>query len=220
METLKMQEQIDQLNRKMDLMLDYISLQRSRAETMDDLLADGSIIVKDFYHSSVKTLDEQAVEINPDEVQALIIKLIKNIRNFNSMIDMLESMIDLAKDAGPVVNEVIIDVTRKFHQFEQKGYFRFFNELCKMADSIIINYNAEDLKKLTENIPLLMDTLKNLGRQEVLNPVNKTINAFVKSSNEEVKKVSVWKFMQQMNSPEMKKTLGFLLNLVKNINQH
>ncbi len=36
---------------------------------------------------------------------------------------------DLMHDLGPVANEVIIDMIRKMHEFEQKGYFEFFTEI-------------------------------------------------------------------------------------------
>ena len=42
-----------------------------------------------------------------------------------SMLDTLGSAMDLMRDVGPIANEVIIDATKKLHEFEQKGYFEF-----------------------------------------------------------------------------------------------
>ena len=63
--------------------------------------------------------------LDPDELRELGIRVAQNVGNFNFMLDTLGSVMDLMKDVGPIANEVIIDATKKLHEFEQKGYFEF-----------------------------------------------------------------------------------------------
>ena len=67
------------------------------------------IVSKDVYNSTVTELENRAIEINTDEVKLLIINLVKNIKNFNELFEMLESALDFVRDVKPIANEVIID---------------------------------------------------------------------------------------------------------------
>ena len=116
-------KQIAELNQKVDTILEYVNQQRLKSQAMDDLVADVSIIGKDVYDSTVKALDENEVVLDPDQLRELGIRLAKNVGNFNAILDTMGSALDFMRDAGPIANEVIIDATKKLHEFEEKGYF-------------------------------------------------------------------------------------------------
>ena len=90
-------------------------------QAVDDLVADVSIIGKDVYDSTVKALDEHEVVLDPDQLRELGIRVAQNVGNFNTMLDTMGSAMDLLKDVGPIANEVIIDTTKKLHEFEHRG---------------------------------------------------------------------------------------------------
>ena len=112
------QPQIDEINQKLDMVLHYVNQQRLKSEMVEDLVSDVSIIGRDVFQSTVKELDNQNIELNIDEIKVLIFKLIKNTGNFVNVLGAFESLNDLLKDAGPVANEVMIDVIKKMHEFE------------------------------------------------------------------------------------------------------
>ena len=62
------QTQIDELNGKVDLILEYVNQQRLKSESVDDLISDVSIIGKDMYDSAVTELEERSIEIDPEDV--------------------------------------------------------------------------------------------------------------------------------------------------------
>lgn len=220
MEENNIQEQINQLNQKMDILLEYVQRQNSRSEMVDDLVSDVAIIGKDIYDSSVEMLDRNAVEINPDEVKLLLLKLLRNVNNISMVFDTLESFTDLMKDAAPIANEVIIDFTKKLHEFETKGYFDFIRGIGKVMDTIITSYSKEDLHKWSENIPLIMNIARNISDPKLLNFVNRAITEFNDIEATKIKKFSWWKLIKEMNSPEFKQTMGMALTLVKNISNN
>src|SRR5210317_1963995 len=121
-------QQIAELNQKVDTILEYVNQQRLKSQALDDLVADASIIGKDVYDSTVKALDEHEVVLDPDQLRELGIRVAQNVGNFNAILDTMGSAMDLMKDVGPIANEVIIDTTRRLHEFEQKGYFEFLRE--------------------------------------------------------------------------------------------
>ncbi|HAN19133.1 MAG: hypothetical protein A2X13_02430 [Bacteroidetes bacterium GWC2_33_15] len=181
LKTDNIQEQINQINQKLDLVLHYVNEQRLKSEAIEDLVSDLSIIGKDAFTSAIEELDKQGIELNVDDLKTLVFKFIRNINNFSQLIDMFESLNDLAKDMGPIITEVGIDFTNKLHEFEQKGYFEFLGQMAKLFDNAVVAYN--------------------------------------KTTNEPTKQYSLWRIMREINSPEVKQSIGFMLTLLKNMSQ-
>ena len=215
MDEKNIQTQINELNTKVDLILDYVNQQRLKSGAVDDLISDVSIIGKDVYDSVVLELDNQSVEIDPEELQMLGIKLIKNVKNFNTLLDLLESITDFAKDASPIVNEILIDFTKKINVLEQKGYFEFFVEISKVLDNIITKLSPKDIKQLADNVGIILEIVKNFSQPEILNLLNKSLLTFNNVAKEDIPKYSMWKLFKEMRSSEMKQTLGFALTFIK-----
>src|SRR4030042_6912929 len=113
------QEQLNEINRKLDLVMECAMSQRLRSNALEDLVADLSIVGKDVYHSSIALLEKHDVEIDPEEFRILAIRLLKNVNNINAAIDTFESTFDLARDAAPLVKEMVIDFSRKLNELEQ-----------------------------------------------------------------------------------------------------
>ena len=92
-----MQLQINEINRKLDLVLEHVEQQRLKREVVEDLVEDLSIIGKDAFQNTVVALDKAGVELDSDALASLGIKLIRNVGTFNEMMEMLESANDFMK---------------------------------------------------------------------------------------------------------------------------
>jgi len=213
------QPQIDEINQKLDLVLHYVNQQRLKSEAIEDLVTDVSIIGRDIFHDTVNELDNQNIELDIDEIKILIFKLIKNTGNFVSVLGAFESLNDFFKDAGPVVNEVMIDVIKKMHEFEKKGYFEFIKELMNVFDNIITNYSGEDVRLLSDNIVTIMDTIKNMTQPEMLGAMNNAVNIYKNLNPDDVEEYSMWKAFREMRTPEMKRGIGFIMLFLKNLSK-
>ncbi len=217
MENKNIQSQINTLESKVDLILEYVNQQRLKSNAVDDLVADISIVGKDIYDTAVTELEDRAIEIDPDDVKQLLFKFLRNIRNFNVMLDTFESVTDFMKDAAPIANEMIIDFTKKLHAFEKKGYFEFIAETGSIVDNIVTHFSSDDIKSLADNIVTILETVKNLTQPEMLNSVNNAIRIYGSLEMDNVPEYSVWRLMREMNKPEMKKALGFMVTFMKNL---
>jgi len=213
------QVQIDEINQKLDLVLQYVNEQRLKGERMEDLVTDVSIIGKDLFDTAVYELDNQGIELNIDEMKLLVFKLIKNVGNFTRVLEMFESVTDLLMDAGPIAREVTIDLIKKLHEFEQKGYFAFFKELYNVMDNIIANYSEKDVRMLANNVVTILDTVKNLTQPEMLMAMNNAVNIYKNLGTEEIEEYSLFKAMREMRSPEMKRGIGFIMTFLKNLSK-
>ena len=213
------QTQIDTLNDKVDLILEYVNQQRLKSQAVDDLIADVSIIGKDMYDSAVTELDNRSIEIDPEDVKMIALKLVRNVRNINSVLDTFESAADFLKDASPIMNEMIIDMIKKLHEFDQKGYFEFFAEAGNILDNVVTHFNKEDVKLLADNIVPMLETVKSLTQPEMLNSVNNAVKIFSRLEMDSAPEYSIWKLMREMNKPEMKRAIGFMVTFMKSMSK-
>lgn len=212
-----LQRQINEINEKLDEILVCATQQRLRSAMTDDLIADISIIGKDAFRSTVSELDKQGIELNVEDLKFLAFKVLKNLDKFTNALSAFESIYDLIQDLSPVAREVIIDFIKKLHKLEQKGYFSFFAEMIKVMDNIVIHYNAEDVRKLADNIVLMLDTVRNVTQPDTLRALNNAVITYQKMDFENIPEYSVWKVMKELRTPEMKKGIGFLITFLKNL---
>jgi uncharacterized protein YjgD (DUF1641 family) len=215
----ELQKQIDEINVKLDAILECTMVQKQRSERMEDFVADANIIAKDAFRSTVEELDRQGIELNWDDIKFLSFKLLKNVDKFTWVMDTFESTYDLMQDMGPVVRETIIDTIRKMAELEQKGYFEFFREMTRAVDAVVTHYSGEDVRLLADNIVTLLDTVKNMTQPDMLQAMNNAVNVFQKLEVENIPEYTLWKAMKEMRSPEMRKGLGFMITFLKNLSR-
>lgn len=219
MEEQNIQSQINALDKKLDLLLEYVNNQRLNSIMVNDLVNDLSIIGKDAYDSTVEELEKRQVEIDPADVTDLAITFLRNIGNIKKIMNTIEMAADLAQDLGPIANEVIIDFTKQLALFEDKGYFKFFKEFMPILDNIVTGFKPEDIKELANSIVPILTTLKQMTQPELLNTMSNAVKVFNSLETENIPSYSIWKVMREMNSPEMQKALGFGVTFMKNVSK-
>ncbi len=218
-EDTNVQMQIDALDKKMDLILGYVQQQNLQTKMVEDLVSDLSIVGKDAYDSTVTELDKRQVELDPSELTGLAVSFLRNVGNIKTVMDTLEMAVDLGKEVGPIANEVIIDFTKQMHSLEQKGYFDFIREIGPVIDNVVKGFSPQDIKELANSIVSILSIVKEMTQPEVLNTMQNAIKAFNSMETESVPSYSVWKLMKEMNSPEMKKALGYGITFMKNVSK-
>lgn len=212
-----LQQQINDMNKKLDLVLHHVNEQRLKRERTEDLLDDLSIVGKDAFRSTVDELDKRNIELNVDDLRCLSLRLLRNTENFSKVLLTFESLMDLMKDAGPILNEMGIDAIHNLHELESKGYFEFFREVMRIFDNIVTGYSAEDVRQLADNIVTIMETVRNMTQPDMLKAMNNAINIYKEMDPGEIKEYSLWKAFREMRSPEMKRGLGFIMMFLKNL---
>ncbi len=219
METNSMQQQINALDQKLDLVLEYITTQQQKREALDDLMDDLSIVARDAFSNSVVMLDKAQVELDNCGISCLIIKILQNLQTFHEMLEMMESARDFMKDLSPVLHQIGLDAVHKMNELDQKGYFEYLRETGRLADTWVASFPASDMAKLRENIPLLASTLRNLTDPALLQGLNRIVAAMQEvKMDEKTDHRSWWSLIKEMNSKEFRKTLSYSLRLIKTIN--
>jgi uncharacterized protein YjgD (DUF1641 family) len=219
MKEKSVQLQIDEINRKLDLILDDISVQRQSREAVNDLVDDLAVVGKDAFKNMVSELDNAGIELDSETLRCFILRLIRNIGSLGMVLETLESITDLARDLTPIIKQIGLDGVQKFHEMEQKGYMEITSQVGKSMDIILSRYTIEDLKNLSDNMVRVVDTLITIGNPGVLNKINTAVVALKDINPEDIEEYSVWRLMKQLNKPEVRKSYGFIMAFLQNISK-
>jgi uncharacterized protein YjgD (DUF1641 family) len=186
------QKQINEINQKLDLLLEYVNTERQKRQVLDDLMNDVSRVGTEIFKTSVKELDERGIEIDPEEAKNLIFTLLSNIKTFNMLLSTLQNVTDFVKDATPIAREMVIDLTRELNRLHENG----------VIDSIkTIGKNLSD--------PRMLQSLANIT--QVINNTH---------MDEKTDDKSLFKLYKELKSPEVRKGLSYTLRVVKAITNH
>lgn len=217
MEEAKTQNQIDEINRKLDIILEEIELQKRHRREMEDLKDDLMRVGNDLYSTAVTELEEVHDYINTGDVLHLGKKLLRNINTFNKMFDQLESVRDFIEDASPLVRESIIDFMAKLDEFDRKGYFAFLKEMENIMDRVVTSFTVEDVKALGDNIVTILNTVKSLTQPDMLHAINNAVKVYKKLDIEIEENVSYFQLFKRMNTPEMRNGIAFGIKFLKSL---
>lgn len=185
------QTQISALNAKLDTIMEYLAEQKQRNQIIDDLVQDVSIVGTDAFKTAVTEFEDQGINIDGEEVRLMIFKFLKSIDKLNMLFDMLNSAGDFAKDALPVVNEIIKDTTYKLAEMESKGVFISLGNIAK-------NLSDPSFLKGIENMTQAISTVK---------------------MDEKLDNKSLWGIFRELKSKEVRQSLSYMLRVVKNLHQ-
>ncbi len=214
---ISVQQQINEINRKLDLVLEEVVVQRRKRQEMEDLLDDLSIVGKDLFKASVDELDHAGVEIDTEALKNLFFKVIRNVGTFNELIEMIESLTDLMRDLSPVVHQIGLDGINKMNELEQKGYVDFTQESFRIIDNIVTHFSARDVRLLADHIVSILETVKDLTQPDMLGAMNNAVEIFKSTEPHNIEPYSLWRILKEMRKPEMQRGMGFVITFLKAI---
>ena len=215
--TPEVQDQINAINQKLDIVLEEITIQKQKRQEIEDLVTDLSIIGNDMFKASVDELDHAGVELDSEALKSLFFKLLRNVGTLNELVEMMESATDLAKDAAPIIHQLGLQGISQMNELEKKGYFEFIKELFTVVDNVVTHFSKEDIRLLAENVVTILETIKNLTQPDMLGAMNNAVNIYKKIETHDIQEYSLWKAFKEMRSPEMRKGIGFMITFLKNI---
>ena len=211
------QNQIDNINRKLDLILEEIELQKRHRREMEDLKDDLMRVGKDIYNTTVEELEEVHDHIQTGDMLYLGKKLLRNINNITATFEMMESAKDFMEDFTPISRELAIDFMNKMDEFDRKGYFDFIRELNKGLDNVVESFSVEDVKALGDNLVTILNTIKSLTQPDMLQAVNNAVSVYKNLDIEIKDDVSLFSLIREMNKPETRKGMAFAVKFLQNL---
>ncbi len=209
------------LNEKLDALsrqVAYLTEQAQRAErerqARDELMRDLTPIVNDGFRLATEQLEEIQEYIDLGDLLRILKRLLRNGRNLEAMLDQLESLMDLAQTAGPLTNAAFEKATDLLHNAEQRGYFAFAAGGARIVDNIVTSFTEEDVRRLGDNIVLILNTVKDMTQPEIMSLVRTIIN----QAEAEVAKpvnISLLALLGQMRDPNVRRGLALTMRVLR-----
>ena len=217
MNNIELEKRLDDINRKLDVLTAQMAqAERSRRE-WQELKDDLSRIGAEVFQTAVTELDEISHHFDAGDLLHLLKKLLRNTRNLSKLLDQMESAADFVMDAAPLGKQAFLELLNTLNELERKGYFAFFKELLHVGDRIVTTFSVEDVKALGENITTILMTIKSLTQPDMLTAVNNAVMVYKNLDIHVDEKISYWDLLKDARTPEMKRSLAFGIQLLKNL---
>jgi len=212
------QIQINELNQKMDLVLEKLGQQSQQNEVYTDLMSDLAIVGRDAFQTTVDELADQNIRVDGEDIKYLVYKILRNIKTFGELMDTLESTMDFVHDVGPVVHDAGIAFTNSLANLEEKGYISYLKQLGLLAADIKEVVTEQDILRIRNNLPQIGSIINNLTQPELLqSAAHLTGLLSTLRIDEKLDNKSLFKLVREFNKPEVRKTLSFVLRLVSEL---
>lgn len=209
------------LNAKLDALtaqVAYLTEQAQRAERerqeRAELMHDAIPIVNDAFRLTVEQLEEVQEYVDLGDLLRLLKRLLRNGRNLDKMLDQLESLMDLAQTVGPLTDQAFGKATDLLQEAEQKGYFGFARGGMQIADNVVTSFSEDDVKKLGDNVVLILNVVKDMTQPEIMSLVRNIVSGV----EDEVAKpvnTSLPALLGQMRDPNVRRGLALTMRVLR-----
>ncbi len=219
MDETKLQERLDRLESKLDIILEETEQLRRQRRELEELKDDLMRVGTEVFKKTVEELDEIHGEIESGDIVHLGKKLLRNVNNFTVLLEQLENVRDFAQDFMPLSRDIMLRGMEKMDEMDRKGYFDFLREGGRIVDNIVTSFSAEDARLLADNIVTIMDTVKNLTQPDMLGAIDNAVVVYKNLDFTVEEEVSVFGLIRKMNSPEIKRGLAILVQFLQNLSE-
>jgi len=209
--------QLQTIDKKLDLISEELAVVRKQREELNELKQDLTIITKDLFSTAVDEFEDIAPFVQTGDFLHLLKKILQNTRNITNVMTQFESGLDFFADVKPISKDLFNNTLEKLNGLDQKGYFQFIKELMNVADRVVEHFSEEDVKLLGDNIIIILETVKELTQPEMLTAINNAVGIYQNLDPTDTPQYSIWKVMRELNTPEMKKGIGFVITFLKKI---
>jgi uncharacterized protein YjgD (DUF1641 family) len=221
--TVDLNQVLVDLNQKMDVLsaqVAYLTEQARLAEqgrqTRNELIEDVMPIARDVMEGASVQLQDVQEYIAPEDLFRLLKKVARHRAQFEMLVDQIDTVTDLLEVMGPMSREMMDKATEVLQTLEQKGYFAFAKQGLQMADNVVTSFTEDDVKKLSDNIVLILNTVKEMTQPDIMQFVRNTLLV----AGEEVEKpvdISYLALLNLMRDPAVRRGLAITMRVLRTI---
>jgi uncharacterized protein YjgD (DUF1641 family) len=215
-----MDQSMVELNQKLDALTAQVAYLTDQAEIAERQRADRAELMRDLtpianeaFRLSVEQLEEIQEYIELSDLLHFLKRIARNGRNFEKMLDQLESVMDLVETLGPLADEAFGKAVDELTEMERKGYFTFTRGGMKIVDNVVTSFTEEDINHLGDNVVLILNTVKDMTQPEIMNFVRDTLLVAEQEIDKPVD-ISYLGLMRMMRDPEVRRGLALTMRVL------
>ena len=213
MATTSIEDQMAEINRKLDLVVQEMEHLKHARSAAEDLLADLTLVAKDAYRESMGICN--TVELEPKDVVQLIKVGIGNVNLLTAALQQLESATDFLKDMQPITRDLYQQAIAQFQFLQERGYFNAAATGARIADTLVRSHSVKDLNQIEAGVPYLVGFMRELTHPEVLQALEAIIHGFGRVQATMNVDKSVFQIVRELNSPDARRGIGILVEFLK-----
>ena len=217
MEEKALQNQINDINQKLDVIVAEMDAQRRLRNEVSDLRDDLMRVGNDVFQASINELEEFSDTLNTGDILKLMKKLVRNVNNIKTAFEQLESARDFMADMNSISRDMFNSVLLKLDDLDRKGYFALLKETERTFDAFVSSFSVDDLRRLNESIPVITGILKRLSDPDLIEKLGTAVNVFDDYRFDSQTRVSTIGLVKEMNRPEVRKATLYITGLMKNL---
>jgi len=215
MEETTIQSRIDGIERKLDIILEEMDLQRRRRNELEDLRDDLLRVGNDVYRDTIEELEEFSDTLDPADAILLGKKLLRNVDNIKTAFEQLESARDFLADFMSISGDMFNEVLEKMDEFDRKGYFELMKKSGEAVDAFTSAFTPADFDRLNEAVPRLAEILKRVSKPELVEKLDTATRVFDSYEYDTSRSPGIPKLIGAMTSREVRTGMFYMLGLMK-----
>ena len=150
---------------------------------------------------------------------AAIEALTAEVRSLRSEVAQMRrsqaAVAELSGDVALIGKDVMAAAIDTFGELEKKGYFAFGRELLGIADRVVSNYGADDVRELGDNVVTILDTVRSLTQPEVLAYAQEAGDAIERGRTKGP--TGAWELIKASRDRDIQHGMAFMLGVVRQI---
>jgi uncharacterized protein YjgD (DUF1641 family) len=202
------------LHEKIDFLTEQFEVQQRQKDAFDELKQDLIPIANHLIKLSIDELEEIGTDFELEDLLFLLKRVLRNTRMWVSLLDRLESAIDVADEATLLGKQVFRNAVETLDTMERDGYFKFARGGWYVLDRIVAEFSEEDLHVLGDNIVNILNIVRSLTQPEILTLANNALDSLQVDTHENGKPPSTIALVRQLSDPKVRIGLSKMLKLV------
>jgi uncharacterized protein YjgD (DUF1641 family) len=210
-----------EINAKLDALTRQVEVLAAQAERAErtradraELMRDLTPILNDAYRLTTEQLEEVQQYVELGDLLRLFKRLLRNTTNLERMLDQLESVSELADTLMPMGDVAFARVVDTLELMERKGYFAFAQGGMQIADTVVSSFTPADVKKLGDNVVLILNTVKDMTQPEIMQFVRNTLVVAEREVEGPVD-ISYPALFKQLRDPAVRRGLALTLRMLR-----
>jgi len=200
---------------KLDALQEEVRELRASQITYQELFKDMSPLIKQGFQTMLKEMSYLEGAFQLEDLYLLLKRGIRNVRNLAYMLDQLENLVELWQTMEPLMKSAVHNTIHYLGDLETKGVFRTYEAMLDVRAKVAQQYDHEDIVAMGDGFVWLVGLLKKLSNPETMALLDKLLEIPTRAKLEESKPVGAFGMLRAMGTPEVKESLGVVLQLTK-----
>jgi uncharacterized protein YjgD (DUF1641 family) len=212
------EERLDRLSSQVDELVTEMRRQREAREQWTELTHELAPVARDAMDVASRELDQLSHDVTIEDATEFLRTLARSLPKLQATLQQLDSLSALGHEVTSIAGAGVATVSDRLAEAERKGYFTFARHSAAMVDQVVTSFTEDDVQALSENIVLILRTVKELTQPEVMSLLNRTGVSLQHIDDDlDAAPPSMLALVRQMRDPEVRRGLGRTLALLRTV---